>query len=291
MDLLLNVLLAWLSICMVIALFELGLRLAGYGAIYDMYSKPWIFWQYDPVLGWSQQPGARAEYIGPRPWPVEFQTSVAINSSGLRGPELEALPPGGRRVLVLGDSMVAAFEVPWESTFTALLQDQLSASSGAPVQVVNAGVRGYGTDQSLLYYRERGRELQPDLVVFFHSGNDLMDNTTLHEMRRPLGKPAFALEGNGSITLLGTPVPRYPACSEYRLTPSFEIARIDGALGRALCQVQMSLFDHSALFSFLTQLVPWNQVVLGWLYYLGNPHLAFTRERPSKNDPMATSGA
>jgi hypothetical protein len=285
-ELLLNLLLAAMSIGLVLGIFEIGLRLAGYRAIYDMYSKPSIFWEHDPVLGWVQQPGAQAEYIGPRPWPVEFKTQVSINSLGLHGPELEPVPPGGHRILALGDSMVAAFEVPAEASFTSVLQDRLSASIDAPVQVVNAGVRGYGTDQSLLYYRERGRRLQPDFVIFFYSGNDLVDNTTLHEMRRPLGKPAFTLESDGSLVLVGSPVPRYPACSEYRLTPGFQVERVDNVLGGVLCRLQMSLFDHSALFSFLTQLVPWNDVVLGWLYYIGNPHLEFNKAARTTQDAL-----
>ena len=57
-----------------------------------------------------------------------------------------------------------------------------------------------------------------DIVVFFHSGNDPVDNTTLHEMRRPFGKPAFSIAEDGSLELVGTPVPTYPMCSEYQLS-------------------------------------------------------------------------
>jgi hypothetical protein len=282
-----NLLLAAASVGVVLALFEIGLRIAGFRAIYEMYSKPTIFWQHDPLLGWSHQPGAQDEYVGPRPWPVEFRSRVSINSQGLRGPELVPLPAGGRRILVLGDSMVAGFEVSEDATFTARLEDHLAASSGRPIQTVNAGVRGYGTDQVLLYYRERGRALRPDFVVFFYSGNDLIDNTTLHEMRRPFGKPAFQLRDDGSLGLVGAPVPIYPACSEVRLTPAAGALRVDGALGGALCRAQMLLFDHSALFSFLTQLVPWDGRLLGWLYYVGNPHLVFQPDAQKPDDAEA----
>ena len=72
-------------------LLEIGLRLAGYQAIYDVYSKPSIFWEYDPVLGWAHTPGSEATYVGPRPWPIEFSTPIRINSQGLRGPEIDPL--------------------------------------------------------------------------------------------------------------------------------------------------------------------------------------------------------
>ena len=58
--------------------------------------------------------------------------------------------------MVLGDSAVAAFEVAYAETFVAQLERKLTHKLGLPVRVINAGVRGYGTDQDYLYYRERG---------------------------------------------------------------------------------------------------------------------------------------
>jgi lysophospholipase L1-like esterase len=269
--LLANLALAVASLGLALGACEALLRILGYRPIYETYSRPTLFWAHDPVLGWSHPPGARGEYVGPRPWPIEFQTPIEINAEGLRGPELEPLPAGGRRVLFLGDSMVAAFEVPYEQTFTALLEPILSERLGAEVQVLNAGVRGYGTDQSYLYYRARARAFRPDLVVLFHSGNDLEDNEKLHEMRRPLGKAAFALEPDGSLALHGQPVPAYAACSEYRISPPGGVRRVDGRVERAACALQMALFDHSALFSFLTMLVPWDENLLLLLYRFGGP--------------------
>jgi len=158
----------------------------------------------------------------------------------------------------------------------------LSDRLGREVQVLNAGVRGYGTDQSYLYYRERGRAFEPDVVVLFHSGNDLTDNVKLHEMRRPLGKPAFALRPDGSLELMGYPVPHYPPCSEYRISRAGEVERADGAFRRLMCAAQMALFDRSALFSFVTILVPWDHQVLLSLYRLGAPPRQSIKARPEQ---------
>jgi hypothetical protein len=149
---------------------------------------------------------------------------------------------------------------------------------------VNGGVRGYGTDQSLLYYRERGRNLRPDVVVLFYSGNDPIDNTTLHEMRRPFGKAAYALREDGTLELLGHPVPRYPVCSEVRLTARREVERVDGLFSRAMCHAQVLLLDRSALVTFLTTLVPWDQA-LAWFYYLGSPHLRYQADGAGGPEP------
>src|SRR5687768_17400213 len=195
------------AIALVAAIFEVGLRLTGHVAIYEMYSKPSQFWRYDELLGWSHEPGATGEFVGPRPWPIEFRGKVSINSLGLRGPEIPTREPSELRVLFSGDSIVAALEVDYEQTFVALLEPMLRERLGVPVRTINAGVRGYGTDQDYLYFRDRGWRLEPDLVVFFHSSNDPSDNTTLHEMRRPFGKPAFSLKDDGALEPVGAPVP------------------------------------------------------------------------------------
>ena len=141
-------------------------------------------------------------------------------------------------------------------------------------QAIDAGVRGYGTDQSYLYYRERGRDLNPDLVVLVHTENDPIDIVEVHQMRRPFGKPVFALGDDGALALRGSPVPRYSMCSEYRLSSSFEIVRRDGWTARAGCRAQMILLDHSALVSFAALRVPWDPQLLRNLYHLGRPPVA-----------------
>jgi len=230
---------------------ELGLRTAGYEKMYDVYSSPEMFWRHDALLGWSLQPNAHGRFVGPRPFPIEFDATIDVNAFGLRGPEIGAKPPGERRVLVLGDSWVAGFEVEYEQTFTALLERSLGSRLRSPVRVINAGVRGYGTDQSYLWFRERGRGLGADLVVAVFSANDFDDNMTLHRSRRPFGKPAFALRGSGTLELVGTPVPAYPPCASWVLGNDYEPVRADGMLSRLACHAQLRLVDHSVLFTFL----------------------------------------
>jgi lysophospholipase L1-like esterase len=267
-----HLLLLGLSTSFALGLCELGLRLAGYRALYETYSKPSLFWRHDALLGWSHEPHAKGQYIGPRPWPVEFDALVEMNSLGLRGPEPGPKRTGELRVLFLGDSMVAGFEVEQQQTFVALLERELSGRIGRQVHTVNGGVRGYGTDQYLLYYTARGRELRPDVVVIFASGNDPADNMTLHETRRPFGKPALVPDGRGGLRTIGSPVPRYGECEEVMLSNDFQLVRTAGLFFRLLCRSQLALFDHSALFSFLTITIPWNGDMLRELYHLGNPH-------------------
>lgn len=270
--------LVFASLLVTFGLFEAGLHLAGYEAIYQVYSKPSIFWIHDDLLGWRHEPGATGTYTGPRPWPVEYRTPIRINSLGLRGPELPEIPAPGRRILVLGDSLVAGFEVAWEETFPVRIERALPDYLDFPVQVINAGVRAYGTDQAHLYYTARGRELRPDLVVMVHSGNDPDDNTTLHRMRRPFGKPAFVPRDDGSLELVGQPVPRYPLCSAWALDVSFEPARFDGLGQHAWCRIQTGLADHSALLTFISLSLQRAPRLLRWIYGLGSPREVVSRD-------------
>jgi lysophospholipase L1-like esterase len=244
-----NGLLLAASLALAGAAAEGALRLAGYVAIYEVYSKPELFWRHDERLGWSLEPGARGRYVGPRPFPVEFDSAVEINSLGLRGPEPGPRRPGELRVLVLGDSVVAGFEVKEEETFVARLAVLLEGRLARPVATINAGVRGYGTDQSLLWYRERGIALAPDLVVMVFSANDFDDNVTLHRARRPFGKGAFALRPSGALELVGVPVPAYALCSSWVLGADYQPTRVDGPIARVGCFLQTRLADRSALFT------------------------------------------
>ena len=216
-----------------------------------MYSKPELFWQHDARLGWSLEPGARGRFGVLVRFRSSSTAAIEINSLGLRGPELAARQPDELRVVLLGDSFVAGFEVEQAETFAALLEGKLRSRLQRPLHVINAGVRGYGLDQNLLWFRERGRGLRPDLVVAVLSANDFEDNVTLHRMRRPFGKGAFALRPNGALELIGVPVPRYELCSAVVLNAAYEPVRVDGSLSRAVCWLQTSLADHSALFTLL----------------------------------------
>jgi len=91
---------------------------------------------------------------------VEFD----VNSDGFRGPELR--PAGAaKRVMVYGDSFVAAKATPYDETFVARLGRRVADALGADVEAVNAGVVGYGPDQELLRMESDLPVFRPDLVV------------------------------------------------------------------------------------------------------------------------------
>ncbi len=101
---------------------------------------------------------------------------VHIDRSGFRGAELSSHPVGTRRVVVYGDSFIAAEFSTEPNSYTGQLTKILTDEYHAPVEVVNAGVSGYGPDQASLRMEEEIPRLHPDLVVLcLFSGNDFGD--------------------------------------------------------------------------------------------------------------------
>jgi lysophospholipase L1-like esterase len=128
------------------------------------------FYISDPAAIFRLRPGTRARYH--YPWmPPGEEVEVAINSRGFRGRETAARKSGAR-VVVYGDSFIEARDTRLEDTFPAQLEAALRELQGA-VEVVNAGVSGYGPDQVVARLDSDLADLQPDLVVLaLYAGND-----------------------------------------------------------------------------------------------------------------------
>jgi hypothetical protein len=156
------------SCLVVLLLFEIGLRLAGF-------SYP-SFIEMDPDVGYRERAGADG-------WnKTEGVTWIKNSSAGLRDREhSKAKPAGTYRIAVLGDSMMEARQVPFEKSFSAMLEHDLNACDafhGKTVEVINFGVSGYGTDSELVTLRKKVWSYSPDMVVLaFTTANDVSDNS------------------------------------------------------------------------------------------------------------------
>jgi lysophospholipase L1-like esterase len=170
---LLNVGLTLASIALSLAALEGGLRLFWSGYYlkeYKAYARP------SPMRGWENRPSVAVDYGEP-----EFRTTVRHNSWGFRGPEIALEKPSGRcRVLVLGDSFAYGVGVENDETFSAVLEQMEPR-----LQVLNAGVNGYGTAQELLFLVEKGTDFSPDLVIVSFFWNDVANS-----YKRPFAQEA-----------------------------------------------------------------------------------------------------
>jgi len=132
-----------------------------------------LFQRDDRVL-YRLVPGAERIIVSP---PIYGSAVVRyqINSQGFRGPEL-ARPGASTRVVVYGDSFIQGSYVRTEDTFTEQLKTRLAGKTGKSVEVVNAGVDGYGPDQELRRMEEELPALKPKLVIVaIYAGNDFGD--------------------------------------------------------------------------------------------------------------------
>ncbi|MGE3271795.1 MAG: SGNH/GDSL hydrolase family protein, partial [Chloroflexota bacterium] len=181
---------------------ECGLRvfgpaLAQYGYVGLDARRNLSYFELHPVLGGFHVPNSTTWQ-----WTMEYVTRVDINAHGLREREIEyQKPPGLWRILVLGDSFVEAAEVMAEDSMPRRLEAALNEGVGPPVQVINAGVVGYGTAQEYLLLQQEGVRYQPDVVVLvFFSGNDVTDNGWSLDFPylRPI-KPYFEVDGSGQL--------------------------------------------------------------------------------------------
>jgi lysophospholipase L1-like esterase len=85
-------------------------------------------------------------------------------------------PAGTFRILVIGDSFVEGLQVGQEENFPGRLEALLNETASQPIEVINAGVSHYGTDNALLFLENEGLRYQPDLVIYAFYPNDVADN-------------------------------------------------------------------------------------------------------------------
>lgn len=103
---------------------------------------------------------------------------IKTNSIGLRDNEIKDVSSYKKRIIVLGDSMTFGHGVSSQDAYPNQLE-KIYQRKGQPIDVINAGIKGYGTDQSYKLFITRLRSLEPDLVIFAIFMNDIYDNIIL----------------------------------------------------------------------------------------------------------------
>ncbi len=157
-------------------LISVGLTLVAAELVLSRTLGPQFYtpFQLDDRVLYRLIPGAQRVYTLP-PINGSLRIHYEINSSGFRGREL-AQPGGSQRVVVYGDSFIQGEFSRTEDTFTERLGAHLARRTGKSVEVVNAGVAGYGPDQELRRMEDELAILRPDLVIVaIYAGNDFGD--------------------------------------------------------------------------------------------------------------------
>ncbi len=149
------------------------------------------YFSQDRELGWTPTPNLDQEGSDPdRAGKHRF----ASDANGFRS---AAMPAGfsGRKVVLLGDSMIWGLGVDQQKVAGTLLQ----AKVGKGTHVIVAASPGWSTDQQYLFYERKVQQLKPDVVLWFVTAS----NDVIHNMsHQPTSHPT-AHRGVGGISAHG----------------------------------------------------------------------------------------
>lgn len=110
-------------------------------------------------------------------------------------------------VLVVGDSISAAYGMPPDKGWVKLLENR-SADQGMPYKVVNASVSGDTSAGGLSRLPSLLRQHKPDLVIIGLGGNDGLRGMPLKSTRGNLsGMIKLASRSGAKVVLLGMDIP------------------------------------------------------------------------------------
>ncbi len=157
---------------------------------------------YDPGLGWTYRPNSRAQEGKP----------YLHNSDGIRTAStdcrIEPAPrQGSLRIAILGDSFTYAYDVPFEDSWGARLEENLQ-QAGIDAEVLNFGVGCYGMDQAFLRWKAVAASFKPHVVLFGLCLKNVERNVNLIRGFLspfiPFSKPRFIVQGD-ELRLINAP--------------------------------------------------------------------------------------
>lgn len=164
--------------------------------------------QYDAKLGWIPKPG---EY---EPDDNIWNTKITIDANGIRAnggnSDLEYSQYPG--ILAVGDSFTFGDEVDDSETWPAILEVM------SRVQVINAGVFGYGFDQTVLRAEMLVDVFNPQIVIVGLIPDDV--SRTELSIRGSAAKPYFEIINDNLALKNVPPDPSRPEVQEMGLVRS-----------------------------------------------------------------------
>lgn len=153
----------------VFVLLEISARFLGYTPPKRAVGYQESKFLFHPDLLWELKPGWKG---------FEGAGEVKVNSLGFRGDEIPTTASAGeKRILCLGDSVTFGYWVNQDEPWPRVLQ-VIYRNHGVEAVVINAGVPGYSTFQSLEQWRLKGKALNPEIVILGYCLNDATERYT-----------------------------------------------------------------------------------------------------------------
>ncbi len=172
---LVSILVVWTAIDLA-AFFAFKIRLPGHA--------PERFFHRSRLLGHTHRANTRGTWYR---YADGSRFEVEVNQHGFADSPREVR--GNRpRIALIGDSTTEFWEAAKEDRGQYLLENLLDNRW----EVLNFGVRGFGTDQSFLQFSLLGHHFAPEVVVYTFCINDIRDNLTADN------RPHFVLDPSQS---------------------------------------------------------------------------------------------
>jgi lysophospholipase L1-like esterase len=96
------------------------------------------------------------------------------NGYGLRGKSFDIKkPPGVFRIVCLGASTTYCIYAWERQTYPDRLEQLIEKNGLGPVEVLNAGVPGWTSMETLINFQLRLLNLDPDMIIVYHGHNDI----------------------------------------------------------------------------------------------------------------------
>lgn len=179
---------------------ELLVRLVSPQILYNRYSpghpeylKEIVFDQY---LGWALKKNYQQQtYSLQERYP---RVTITHNSQGFR---MDHEVDTSKEIIVMnGDSFMYGNSIDDKK----IMSSRLNEFIGKNYEVINLGVKGYGTDQEYLRYLKEGAKYNPEIVVVLFFTNDFSNNMDYASYNRP--KPVFRITVEGTLNLTNFPL-------------------------------------------------------------------------------------
>ncbi len=130
----------------------------------------------DPVFRRVLVPNYKGRVIGKG---IDF--SVDINSKGLRDREFPYEKKDGvYRILFVGDSFIFGYGLEQEQSIPKLLEQKLRVYyEKKNIEVINAGITGWGSSQELDFIKLEAAKYKPNAIIFGFFLNDVEDTFSI----------------------------------------------------------------------------------------------------------------
>ena len=166
----------------VILLVEIFLRVTGKYQVFSEMNGQRFYSEYGQVNNsWFHTRHFNDTFV---PAGVDFHYQYITNRYGFRDKNYDTVKsPAVFRILVSGDSFAEGEGSPYDSTWPRIMEKYL-IDHGIHAEVNDAGVAGSDILYDYVHYREKLKELHPDLVIASLNSSDYYDYLTRGGMER-----------------------------------------------------------------------------------------------------------